>query len=284
VKRINASLFKKIILVVLIPLLIYAVVVTVSTNTMTRRSFDRVMGQFEQSLAHMNVQTIADLSQVSQDSARDLLSEIRMAAGSSLQAGEAAKFEHLAKKQAELEQVKEFSFYGPDGRLEISSNASTTRRQVPDEVLQEAKTSRKLVVRGTGEKDGTFQFYDPLFADADMVRMHPDWQVGQLYGLLFVELSKARIQASIVAQKERIQTTMNEARDTYTRALRTAAAINMAVGVVFLVVVVVTLMPFIRRIVVKPVHSVGGMISEMAQGEGDLTKRVPVTRDRKSVV
>jgi methyl-accepting chemotaxis protein len=273
----NTSLYKKLVLVVVVPLLIYAVVVQVATYSMTQSGFKRVMGQFETTLGTMNSQTIADFSQISQDAARDLLSEIRMAAGSSLQAGEAAKFEHLAKKQAELEQVKEFSFYGPDGQLEISSNSGTTRRQVPEDVWQEAKVSHKLVVRGTQEKDETFQFFDPLLVDADMVRMHPDWQVGQVYGMLYVELSKARIEASIKAQRGRIQAAMAEARTIYGKAIRTTTAISVGVGVIFLVVMLIVLMPLIRRTVIKPVHNVGGMIQEMAHGEGDLTKRIQVT-------
>jgi hypothetical protein len=111
-----------------------------------------------------------------------------------------------------LEQLKEFSFYGPDGTLELSSNENTSRRTVPADILQQAKNSQTLIAVGNDEKSQSLCFYQPLFVDIDMHRMNPDYQIGQFYGMLFVEMSKDRILSSIQKQRERITAEVNDHR------------------------------------------------------------------------
>ena len=108
------SLFAKILLIVIIPLLFLGLTLQTINYSLSRNSMESTSGQFEETLNHLSSDSTSELVKMSEQSARDLLQEIRIAVGNSLQPGETAKFLGLAKQQAELEQVEEFSFYGPD--------------------------------------------------------------------------------------------------------------------------------------------------------------------------
>ena len=102
------NLAKKILATTLVPFVIFAVVVQVTTNYFTKANFEKVLSQFSTSMNQMKEQTTADFMKISEQLARDLIKEMKIGAGDSLQPGESIKFQHLADKQGQLDQLKEF--------------------------------------------------------------------------------------------------------------------------------------------------------------------------------
>ena len=137
-KRSRLSLSRKIVFLTLVPFILFGVVLQTANLWLARNSFSSVLDQFRTSMGEVEKQTTDDLMKMSEQSARDLLREIYIAAGGSLQPGESAKFMHLAEQQKDLEQLHEFSFYAADGRLELSSNPNTTQREIPADVLEDS--------------------------------------------------------------------------------------------------------------------------------------------------
>jgi len=93
------NLAKKILATTLVPFIIFAVVVQVTTNYFTKTNFEKVLAQFSTSMNEMKDQTTADFIKISEQLARDLIKEMKIGAGDSLQPGESIKFQHLADKQ-----------------------------------------------------------------------------------------------------------------------------------------------------------------------------------------
>jgi methyl-accepting chemotaxis protein len=258
------NLARKILATTLIPFVIFAVVVQVTTNYFTKTNFEKVLSQFSTSMTQMKEQTTADFMKISEQLARDLIKEMKIGAGDSLQPGESIKFQHLADKQGQLDQLKEFALYGPDGTLQLSSNSSSTNRQVPADVLEEAKKTGKLVVRGTAESDKAMRFYEPLVADGDTVRLNPVFKAGDFYGMLFVELSKDKVLESISTQRERIAGAVGQGKVSYEKALSLNRTINISIAAAFFVALTVILIPIVARGVVRPIRNASSRLKDIA--------------------
>jgi methyl-accepting chemotaxis protein len=248
----------------LVPFVAFAVVIQITIYYLVESNFEDVLSQIQTSLGEMNEQVVRDFMVMSEQSAQDLLEEIKIAVGDSLQPGESAKFVHLAEKQRQLEQLKEFSFYGPDKTLELSSNADTAKPKVPDDVWEEAKLNHKLVTRGTAELEGALQFYEPLFVDADMIRLNPDWSIGDLYGMLYVEFSKDRIVESTNTQLERSKETITKGRAFYEDALSRIRWISSSVVLIFLVVMGLAMKPTLSLAIVRPIRKASDTLKEVS--------------------
>ncbi len=258
------SLAKKILATTLIPFVIFAVVVQLTTGYFTKTNFEKVLSQFSASMNEMKEQTTADFMKISEQLARDLIKEMKIGAGDSLQPGESVKFQHLADKQGQLDQLKEFALYGPDGTLQLSSNSSSTNRQIPADVLEEAKKTGKLVVRGTAESDKTLRFYEPLVADGDTVRLNPAFRSGDFYGMLFVELTKDKVLESIGTQRDRIAGAVSQGKVSYEKALSMNRTINISIAAVFFVALTVILIPIVARGVVRPIRNASSRLKDIA--------------------
>jgi ABC-type transporter Mla subunit MlaD len=258
------SLSKKIVFLTLVPFVLFGAILQATNLWLARDSFASVLDRFQVSMGEVEKQTTDDLIKMSEQSARDLLREIYIAAGGSLQPGESAKFMHLAEQQKDLEQLHEFSFYAPDGRLELSSNSNSAERQVPPDVLAEAKTSRSLIVRGNTDVEGTLHFYQPLYADADMIRLNPNWRVGDFYGLLHVELTKDRIRQSAATQRERGSNALAEARGAYAQAMSSITWTAVILVGAFSVAIGLFIAQVSKRAIVRPIHAAAAGLAEVS--------------------
>lgn len=250
----SVKLGTKILLISIVPLFLLGAVLQWFNYTMSRGNFDKFSRNTEESMRGMSKESIGDLSVMSEQAARDLLAEIKISVGSSLQPGEASKFMDLAQKQVQLKQLKEFSFYGPKGELELSSNESTQRKTVPAEVFEKARESRELVVVGNDEASKTLCFYDPLFIDQDMQRMNPDMKIGDIYGMLFVEMSKERILASIETQKKRIDDALAASESLAGSVITKSFWVSVSVQAGFLCVTSLLIVPIVRRTIERPMR------------------------------
>ncbi len=206
------------IFLVMLGLFAAAAFLLIGVATQVNRSgFARVMHEFESTLETMSDETAAAMLAMHTQAARDLVAEIRIAIGESLQPGEASKFLHIARQQTAMDGLEEFSFYGPEGRVELSSSDAVMGRPVDPEVWAEGKRTRTLVVRSDADR---LHLYEPLFVDADMARFNPKWQVGEFYGMLYVELSKQRVNAVVAAERRTIASVIESGRATH-RAVET---------------------------------------------------------------
>ena len=173
------------------------------------------------------------------EDARDILREVMFATEGSLQRGESVQFMRFAKQQAEVEEIEEFSFYGKAGKIELSSHPELVGNPLDEELWKKAQKKQDLFIV---ESHDTIEFYHPLHVDADMRRLHPDWQPGELYGVLHLEFSKAKINRML-----------RDARAAYQAGSRKAlTTVLVVIGISIAVAVVLAL--WVAREIMRPVR------------------------------
>ncbi len=246
------KLFTKILLLSMTPFVLLGIILQCTNYVISRKNLSIMSDKFKTTLDELSSDSTLEMTMMSELAARDLLREIQIAVGSSLQPGESAKFLNLAKQQVRLDQVREFSFYGPAGRLELSSNEDTARPQVPDPVLSQAMETRELVVQGKEETSEVFNFYLPLFVDRDMQRMNPQMKIGDFYGMLFVAFDKERILISLQKQRQQIADAERETQHIAQATLRKGFYYSVAICTAFLCVTAVVIVPLVKRAVITP--------------------------------
>jgi len=232
------------------------------TNRLTTSSFREVMEQFDTSLDDMQHATAESIEAMGVQSARDLIEEIKIAIGESLQPGEAEKFLYIAEQQERLTGLDEFTFYGPDGKVELSSVPEARGRSAPAEAWRQGCETRELVVDHGQERIG---LYEPLFVDADMQRLHPDMEVGELYGMIYVELSKDRINQTLAAQHDLIAVAMTRGENSFQEAFRSALWISGGILLASLLVIAVALQVMITRTIKRPVYRIVHSLTDSAE-------------------
>ena len=247
------SLGKRLFLLILTLFVLSMLAVQTVTIRQTTVQFNKVLGGFQSSMAAIQRVAAESFHDMSVQSARDLLLEITMAAGDSLQPGEGEKFLYLAKQQASIEDLLEFSFYGPDGRVEMSSVPEAKGRAIPPDVWEEGQKTKEVVIR---EDEGAYLLFEPLLANGDLVRFHPEWKVGQYYGMLHIRFSKERMN-HVVKESDRHATEgLASARAMYGAVRTRIIGIGILIVGICLVAMGVLLGLLIRNKLTRPIEQV----------------------------
>ncbi len=245
------SLGRKIFVTILGLFCVTTIVLQAAAVVVNRAGFQKVMAGFDTSLAQMRAETTGHLEQLSIDSARDLMAEIKIGIGEALQPGEAERFLHIAEKQKELRVLDEFSFFGPDGRVELSSEQGATGREVDPTVWEMGRQTGELVIRNN---EDFVELYEPLFTDADLLRFNPGWELGEFYGMVYVKLSKERVNQVLGTQSATIEGALAQGRDVYRAAARNAIWVGVGLMLLGLAVTAVVLNMVIRRSLHRPIQ------------------------------
>jgi hypothetical protein len=138
----------------------------------------------------------ASAMDVKRRSAEDLMREICIATGRSLQPGEYAQFVTFAQAQKTLKEIEEFSFINEKGKVELSSKGERVGAALDAQMWTKITAGKDLILE---EDANDFTMFYPLRVDADLKRLAPNWQVGQLYGALYLKCSKDTVNQAIGA-------------------------------------------------------------------------------------
>ncbi|MBN1422489.1 MAG: hypothetical protein JXP34_27175 [Planctomycetes bacterium] len=237
-------------------------VLEIATYRLNRSETRRMLEQSESSMRTMQTQTAEALRELSVQAARDMIRQIKIAIGESLQPGESAKFAHLAGQLAEMDALKEFSFYGPDGRVELSSLPDAKGRQAAVEVWDEASRTRQCVVR---DEEEVLSLYEPLSVDADLIRFRPEWERGAFYGLLHVKFSKDRTKTLLKATDQHIRGTLATAEADHAAGIARILWVCLAIVGACLVGTGGALALVIRTGLTRPMSRIIGLLSMDAE-------------------
>lgn len=229
-----------------------------------------VMQVVGQSMISSNMHNVLDkiqesMVEIKKDSARDLLGEIKIAAGGALLPGETTKFEHLNRLQSEaLKELQEFTFINDKRIVEMSSDPKRIGAKIPEEIWEQAEKTKKLVDR---EDSNYLELYSPLHVTPDLVRFYPNWKVGSMYGLLYVKFGK-----------EKIQKVIQNSQETYSQAMGLVRSTNIIMAIVSLLVVGVALFWIVRTGITIPIQRAVGLAETIRAG--DLSQRLNIkTKD-----
>jgi methyl-accepting chemotaxis protein len=131
--------------------------------------------------------------------------------------------------------------------------------RLPETLWKKAQESQDTFVV---ESQESLTLYQPLHVGADMYRLHPEWKVGELHGVLCIEFSKIRINRMLATARA----------DYRADARRIARVVLLAVVGVGAVAFLLTLLG--TRLVLRPVHQC--LESVVALANQNFEKKCPV--------
>ncbi|MFO7749460.1 MAG: methyl-accepting chemotaxis protein [Desulfobacteraceae bacterium] len=230
-----------------------------------------------QSLQYVNTSTfISKLSQKNiellktreEGFAKNIFRSIDRAVADSIERGEMEKFTKLIREQKKLEGLLEFSLYSRTGTNTHSTEQANIGNRLSEEMLKtmEKAQAGKMVLKW---KKSAIEIYKPQLITPDCIRCHTNWPRQGLGGISFLKLSTDSLNK---AQDQAVLAINSMKRSTITASL--VSVLGM------LLVLSLTLYILIRRLVSHPLEKSAVMLKDIAQGEGDLTRRLHImTKD-----
>ncbi len=199
--------------------------------------------------------------QQKQSDAQAILREVLFATKKLVASGEKEAFMEFARQQKSIEEIQEFSFLDKTGKVELSSNAQAVNRVTDPELWEKLRQSQECVVL---ETDELFNCYQPLRVDADMRRMDPASRIGDVYGVLYLQFSKAKINAMV-----------KDASDGYAKASHWAVGIALLTAFITISLSAGAGSQIVRGIV-RPLRQ--GVEFAKSVAAGDLTQTLNIDR------
>jgi len=242
------SLLTKLAIAILGTVVLTSGAMSVIQHVLYSRTFAGVLGKIQ-----------TGSNELQQASAVDILQEIAMATEGSLARGEREVFKDFAKKQNRLKAIEEFSLYGRSGTIELSSKQERVGQQVEAAIWSKAQSTKDHFLI---ENDNEYAFYQPLHVDADLRRLHPDWKIGDLFGILRLRVSKDRINAMLGEAEADYRASSNRV------VMIVVVSIVVAVGLAFAIALLLC------NVMLRPLRNTVQAMERVAAG--DYTQQVIV--------
>ncbi len=185
------------------------------------------------------------------DSVNTLFISLQEGVSDSLERGQMRNFKRLLKRQKKIEGVMDVSLYDREGKLDMSSSdEGKGEKQLSDELIRKL-SSDQSTYQVVSEND--IKIYSPQAIKADCIRCHPAWKVGEQGGILTLTYDITELNTTI-------------------RQLR----LILLITIIILLAVISVVILGITRHIIKPINESIAFFKEIAEGQGDLTKRFEV--------
>jgi len=239
------SLVKKIFIITISLFIVSATILQGVSYFLSVSNFKTIMDVFKNSMEDMSGKAVDENKRALLEKIKD----IKIAIGNSLQPGEERKFIVLAKQQVEIGGAKEFTFYDDKFKAAFSSDPKVIGRNIPPEIWDEAARTKKDLIK---EDKDFIHIYIPYFADADMLRFHPGWELGFFYGMVHVCYSKDNYRGLMDSQ----QALIGNALKAYSEGMNKIIIYSGAILVLSIVFMSVALASFINVSVHKTLKNI----------------------------
>ncbi|MCP4751629.1 MAG: methyl-accepting chemotaxis protein [Proteobacteria bacterium] len=198
--------------------------------------------------------------------AMNIFRSVEAAVAGSLERGEMTEFTRLLENQKNIEGLLEFSLFGRSGRVTHSSDSSFLRKELPDDIKNRVAGSSEMILRWTRD---SIEIYKPQQIDGDCIRCHTTWQMGEPGGTTYFSFSTE---------------TLNLAKDKAAAAISDMEDSIFLISIVSVLAIILVLSVLIYfmagRIITSPLRNCIARLRDIAEGEGDLTKRLAIdTKD-----
>jgi uncharacterized coiled-coil DUF342 family protein len=250
------SLSKKIMVISICMFALFSILMQTVSYSVMVSSFSDIVGIMKSSMESMS----ADSIKRARESLTGRINDMKMLIGIALQPGEEVKFLALAKQEAAQEGVGEFSFFGIDRKVTMSSDPKAVGKAIAAGIWDEGEKTRQNVVR---EDSHNIEVYAPYFADADMGRFHPGWKPGQYFGMLYVRFSKEHINKIVEEENEKIE----KASAVYDSAKR---KMMLSSGGIILISLIVSSFVLAALFMIYFHRSIKGVIENLSSGSGQV--------------
>ncbi len=194
--------------------------------------------------------------------AKNIHQSIERAVAGSLERGEMVKFSKLLQEQRDVDGLLEFSLYDRNGEVSHSIDDSFLGKHLPVDHENRLFTSPETLLLWN---EDAIEIFQPQKVDGDCIRCHTTWKVGEIGGVTGLRFSTAAL---------------NKAKTQATRTIfemRRSAIFTTIFSVVGIILVFsVALFLLVKGLVSRPLESSVVMLRDIAEGEGDLTRRLNI--------
>jgi methyl-accepting chemotaxis protein len=194
--------------------------------------------------------------------AKNIFRSVSRAVSGSLERGEMEKFTKLLEEQREIEGLLEFSLYDKNGVVSHSSNPSALKKKLSNDAQEKLMNKNKMAILWA---DGAIEIYENQIIDQDCVRCHTDWTVGKVGGITNLRFSTAALSEA------------KTQADNAILKMKRSAVISSSFSVLAIIIVLaVMVFILVKKFVSSPLNKTVEMLRDIAEGEGDLTRRLEV--------
>jgi methyl-accepting chemotaxis protein len=191
------------------------------------------------------------------------MSTVMAAVRNAMKTGDMDAAQKIMQEVGAVHGVQEFSLTDEKGVVTYSTDAAFIKKSVPADLKSALFSKPDRFSRRAAE---TLEIYQPIVAEAACIECHGDWKKGEVGSVALLRLSTAE---ASVAAREQEAAERRMAGDNLLGAIVTFCI--LAVFMCGLAIVVV------RWLVVRPVGGLVASMRDIAQGEGDLTRRLDET-------
>ncbi|GAB4248489.1 methyl-accepting chemotaxis protein [Deferrisoma sp.] len=203
-----------------------------------------------------------ELTASARSQARSVFESLEMGTRDSLERGEMKQFQSLLDQLARIEGVLEIGLTDPTGKIDYASRREAVNTPLDAEAFRRARdTSWIAEVGGQGE----VTILRAHHMTADCLRCHEGANAGDLAGVLYVRYSLDRL-----AQAE------EKTRSMVAAARRESITTGTTTGILGLLAATLGTWVIVGARVRRPIRALTERVQEMASGEADLTRRLPV--------
>lgn len=225
------------------------------SQLMQYQKIKKLISGFSQS----NIQTLKEREE---GFAKNIHSSIERAVAGSLERGEMEKFTKLLKVQKEVEGLLEFSLYNRNGVVTHSIDSSFLGKNLPHENKDQLLTKGEMLLVWS---EDAIEIYEPQEINGDCIRCHTSWKQGEIGGVTGLRFSTAALD---LAQEQAVETISE---------MKKAAILNSFLSVIGILIVFSSAIYLLtKRFVSRPLDNSVEMLKDIAEGEGDLTKRLDI--------
>ena len=214
-------------------------------------------------IAELSDQSLSILKTREEQSAQNLFHSVERSVSGSLERGEMEKFSRLLEAQNRVDGLKEFSLYNREGIVTHSSKTDFIGNRLPEALHAQLLQTLEPHLMHT---DDAIEIYQSQYVAADCVRCHKRWETGAVCGIISMRFSNEKL----IEAGELAQAAMQATRKTF---LMNSGWVLVGIMAVFIVTMYLSVNHFVKR----PLSRVIQSLRELSDGEGDLTRTLPVT-------
>ncbi len=192
----------------------------------------------------------------------NIYKSIERAIAGSLKRGEMEKFTSLLKEQREIEGLLEFSLYGRNEKVHYSSDKSFIGKKLSIQIKKQLKGSEDILLLW---RQNAIEIYKPQVINADCIRCHTNWKPGENGGITSFRFST---KAMAEAKKQATTAISN---------VKKSSLVSSSLSVLCIICVLfLTMYLLVKKFVSRPLNESIDMLKDIAEGEGDLTRRLTI--------
>jgi len=252
------NLHTKLIFRLLIGLIIVITIAQISQYLVAKRQITR--------LAQADMELLRNQEEIA---ARNTFHLVENSVSGSLERGEMEKFIMILSQQKDIQGLDEYSLFSREGLVTHSSDSANVNKRLPEKfmtLLKQDPQALEKQVKDPIRSAGTIEIFNSHKIEADCIRCHHNWKVGEIGGFSYLRMSTKSID---LAEKSAEQTIS---------ATEQAIMINSVLTVMGVVLLIITMMYFlIRNFVARPLGHFVGILDRFEKNEGDLTRKVDLS-------